>query len=164
MNKTLIQQITRMAKKDQIVRKAYLKDVSLVAQTKKIDKLHLLQLKKIVHTYGWPTVSLVGKKAAHLAWLLVQHADTDTNFQKRCLKLMEKAAKTGQVSLGDVAYLTDRVLVIQRQAQIYGTQFYKDPISGWIPRPIIKPQDVNIRRAKMGLNSFEKYAKRMTHV
>ena len=50
------------------------------------------QLKTIIGTVGWPTISRVGFEASSAAWLIAQHADYDKEFQKDCLKLMENSA------------------------------------------------------------------------
>ena len=124
-----------MARLDQAVRKSG-------GEITVVDQKNLTRMKQIVSDFGWPTISLVGKKASHMAWLLVQHADEDLKFQKHCLNLMKEAIKKKEVMLPDIAYLTDRVLVNQGKLQIYGTQFYK-PIKDW--------QNLNARRIRMGL-------------
>lgn len=136
INRTLAQEILGMARLDQSVRK-------LGKETSHVDQKNLVRMKQIIADFGWPTISLVGKKASHMAWLLVQHADTDLKFQKHCLGLMKKAVKKKEVQLPNIAYLTDRVLVNQGKSQIYGTQFYK---------PIRDRQNLDTRRASMGLS------------
>lgn len=136
INKTLAQEILGMARLDQSVRK-------LGKEMSHVDQKNLVRMKQIVAAFGWPVISLVGKRASHMAWLLVQHADTDLKFQEYCLSLMKEAAKNKEVMLSDVAYLTDRVLVNQGKSQIYGTQFYK---------PIRDRQNLDTRRASMGLS------------
>ena len=42
---------------------------------------------------------------------------------RRCLDLLAEAAIRGEASRADLAYLTDRVLLAEGQAQVYGTQF-----------------------------------------
>ena len=134
-NKKLAQEILTMAKLDQAIRKSG-------GEITAVDQKNLTRMKQIVSDFGWPTISLVGKKASHMAWLLVQHADTHLKFQKHCLNLMKEAIKKKEVMLPDIAYLTDRVLVNQGKLQIYGTQFYK---------PVRDKQDLNVRRLSMGL-------------
>ena len=68
-----------------------------------------LWMKEVVLKHGWPGKSVVGSQAAVYAWLLVQHADTDREFQQECLKKMEALPK-GEVRPADIAYLTDRIL------------------------------------------------------
>src|SRR5262249_1178792 len=79
-----------------------------------VDQRSRDRLKEVVNKHGWPGKSLVGKDGAHAAWLLVQHADGDLAFQKRCLALM-KAAPKGDVEPQNVAYLTDRILVAEKK-------------------------------------------------
>jgi hypothetical protein len=64
----------------------------------------------------------VGADGASAAWLLMQHAAADRAFLRECLDLMVAALESGEVSPSEVAYLTDRVLLAERQPQVYGTQ------------------------------------------
>lgn len=159
-NTKLSKAILQMAKVEQKVRKAFLKDVSLSKELEKIDASNLKKLKKIVKKFGWPTIQLVGKRASNLAWLLVQHADHDLKFQKFCLRLMIKEAKRGNVLWENVAYLTDRVLVNSDKPQLYGTQFY-DRERKLNPRKILDISNLNKRRKRMGLEPFEIYKKKL---
>src|SRR5258708_380628 len=72
--------------------KSDFKDQKALAQMTALDKEHTARLKAVVAAHGWPGKSLVGEKAAHAAWLLVQHADADPAFQRRCLHPHGKAA------------------------------------------------------------------------
>lgn len=73
------------------------------------DTKNRLWLKEVVLKHGWPGKSLVGSQGAIDAWLLVQHADNDREFQQECLTKME-ALPTGEVRPMDIAYLADRIL------------------------------------------------------
>ena len=88
-----------------------------------VDRDNTAWLKSVVEASGWPSADRVGAEGAHAAWLLVQHADHDPAFQAKCLPLLRAAAERGEGSLGDVAYLTDRVLVKEGKPQLYGTQY-----------------------------------------
>ncbi len=113
--------------------------------------------------YGWPGKSLVGKDGANAAWLLVQHADRDPAFQKRCLDLMKEAARKGEVSGQELAYLTDRVRVAQGEKQLYGTQFHT--VDGrLVPQPIEDEPNVDKRRKEIGLSTMAEYEKLMHEV
>src|SRR3546814_4825245 len=72
---------------------------------------------------GWPTISAVGEKASHAAWLLAQHADDDPALQVRALRLMEPLAKAGEASKSNYAYLYDLVMLKLAGKQRYATQF-----------------------------------------
>lgn len=156
----IAQEIIQMALLDQKVRKAYELKPAYLKKMREIDELNLTKVKKIVKQIGWPTISLVGKKASHFAWLLIQHADIDVEFQQYCLELMKKEVENGEVTKTDIAYLTDRILVNKGKPQLYGTQFY-DRERELIPREILDISNLNKRRKSMGLEPFEIYKKKL---
>ena len=162
MNKELAKKINRLADEDQEFRK------KLKIGTKgnsKIDQKNTSELKQIIKEYGWPTIPLVGKKASHNAWLLAQHADLDHKFQKKVLNMLRKIERIqpASVRLSNIAYLTDRVLVAENKKQEFGTQFFASKETGWkyIPRPIRDKKNLDVRRARYGLDGFESYVKIM---
>lgn len=127
-----------------------------------IDQRNQLWLGEQIKQFGWPGKSLVGEQAAHAAWLLVQHADANPDFQERCLGLM-KAAAPGEVTPVDIAYLTDRVLVARGQPQVYGTQC--EEVDGrFQPKVCIEPESLDQRRKEVGLQPIKEYLKVMEEV
>lgn len=158
-NKKLAKKILEMARLDQKVRKIYAKNRLNVEEVKKIDRINLVKMKKIVKEVGWPTISLVGKRVSHLAWLLVQHADGDIKFQEYCLKRMKEAAKRNDVAMANIAYLTDRILVNKGKPQLYGTQFYRNENGRLVPKAIKEFENLDKRRSEMGLEPFKIYKK-----
>ena len=156
-NKALAKLISDMAKMDQLERMKVKQKQKLYSGLAKADMARSRQMKRIVNKYGWPTRKLVGKRASHFAWLLVQHADHDIKFQEYCLKLIKEAGENDEAVKNEVAFLTDRILVKQGKLQIYGTQFYFDKNGELIPRPIFNLPHLNDRRKTMGLGSFNEY-------
>lgn len=128
--------------------------------TPMLDKKNTAKLKQIVKKYGWPTLSLVGEKGAHAAWLIVQHSP-DLYFQKKCLKKMRDAMEAGEAERQDVAYLIDRVLVREKKGQLFGTQFrVAKNQNRFEPFPIHRRAYLNRRRLEYGLGDFKSYAKK----
>jgi len=132
---------------------------ALAAMTR-IDEDNSARMHEIVDEVGWPTKSAVGSDGAQAAWLLVQHADLDVAFQRRCLTLMEEELARDDVYAGNFAYLTDRVLVNEGKQQEYGTQFHTAG-GKQQPRPIRDAKHVDARRKKMGLSTLDEYRKMM---
>jgi hypothetical protein len=122
-----------------------------------VDQKNRARLKEVVDKYGWPGKSLVAKDGAHAAWLLVQHADGDLAFQKRCLDLMKAAGKE-EAAAEDVAYLTDRILIGEKKKQMYGTQLQQQD-GRFTPQPIEDEANVDKRRAEVGLQPLAEYLK-----
>jgi hypothetical protein len=104
---------------------------------------------------GWPAPARVGAEAAEAAWLIVQHAIGLPDFQRKMLPLIQEAAEAGDVPAWQAAYLEDRIRVFEGRLQLYGTQFDWDEAGALSPLPIENPQDVNLRRAAVGLDTIE---------
>jgi hypothetical protein len=145
-------EIISMSLRDQEMRKSQQWDAS-------IDHKNTARMKEI----GWPTQSKVGVQASNMAWLLVQHADHEREFQKMCLNLM-KAQPQGEVVAANIAYLEDRVRVGEGRPQLYGTQFYGDEHGNFGPSPIEDIDNINQRREAVGLAAFEDYSAQMNKI
>jgi hypothetical protein len=168
----LTSELARRVKTDQDARKAMIaimqklnisNDAKLKAKTpdlfkrvEDIDRQNVAWMKEVVEDKGWPGRSLVGKSGAHDAWLLVQHADEDKPFQKKCLKLMAAMLPNGEVDKTDYAYLVDRVLVGEGKKQLYGTQT-KLVKGDCIPDPVEDEANLDKRRKEMGMMPMAKY-------
>lgn len=130
------------------------------------DQLNALQrenstrLGKIVAQHGWPSLSAVGNDASQGAWLIVQHADYDRNWQRKMLGLMEPLIARGEIRKADVAYLRDRLDVADYRPQRYGTQGRCVEINTWQPFDLADRNNVDEWRMSMGMSSLEAYVQR----
>jgi len=124
-----------------------------------IDKKNTQRMREIINEVGFPTISLVGKEGTHNAWLLIQHADRDIEFQRECLRLMKEVSRD-EVDVTDLAYLEDRVRINSKQPQLYGTQFTQEG-GKHVPLPIEDEENVNERRARMGMDTLSDQIKLM---
>jgi hypothetical protein len=131
-----------------------------LARVPTIDLSNQKRLKEIVRTFGWPTISRFGEDAAHAAWLIAQHADRVPEFQREVLGHLEILRPLGEVRLQDYALLFDRVNAPQR----YGTQGKCNTSAGWAPRAIDSPDEVDNRRAEVGLGPLSAYIQVMTKI
>ena len=127
-----------------------------------LDEFTTDKLKNILRSIKWPNISKYGKQADQNAWLLVQHADHDPDFQKDILQILEKLWKIGESSSQNFAYLFDRVALSyfdpsKRQLQRYGTQGMCKGKGVWEPYLMEDPDNVDVRRSEVGLESLAKY-------
>ncbi len=123
-----------------------------------VDAENTAFMKGVIAKHGWPGKSLVGAEAAAAAWLLVQHADHDPEFQTQALEHVKTAFKTGDATGQQLAYLTDRVLLKQGKKQLYGTQFVGMGADAK-PAPIEDEANVDQRRKEVGLPPLADYAR-----
>jgi uncharacterized protein DUF6624 len=113
--RALRRQLRDMVKEDQDARLAFDKTRFAAA-----DERNRPEVLRIFSNYGWVTYALAGKDAAHDFWLLVQHQTPE--IQRRLLPALETAARSGNASMSDYAYLYDRVQVGLGKPQRWGTQ------------------------------------------
>ena len=116
------------------------------------DSLNLIVVRNILDQYGWLGPEVVGRRGNTTLFLVIQHSDLKT--QEKYLPVMREAVKNGKAEGSQLALLIDRVEMYNGRPQIYGSQvngdrFYK----------IIDEVNVNKRRATVGLEPLEDYAK-----
>jgi hypothetical protein len=129
-----------------------------------IDRQNTAELKELLKLYPWFTISEFGWEADKNAWLLVQHADLDAQFQRQMLEILEPLAAQGETSPKTFAYLYDRVASsfqnpAERKLQRYGTQGQCSGPRTWEPLPVEDPDNLDDRRAKVGLPPMAEYKK-----
>lgn len=127
-----------------------------------VDARNTRELKTLLETYRWFTIREFDAVADRNAWLLVQHADADPEFQKRVLKILEPLVKSGDTSPRSFAYLYDRVAASpqdsgSRQLQRFGTQGQCSGPGTWDPHPVEDPAKLDERRREFGLEPLEEY-------
>lgn len=129
---------------------------SLIKQIMLNDSLNLIQVKKILDKKGWLGPEVIGPKGNMTLFLVIQHADFQT--QKQYLPMMKKAVKDNKASASNFALLQDRVAMRGNKKQIYGSQVGREKESGrYYVFPIRCPKNINKRRAKMNLPPIEEY-------
>ena len=130
------------------------------ARMEAVDARNRPEVLHIFDQYGWVTRSLAGKDAAHNYWLLIQHQTPE--IQRRFLPELERAAKAGEASMSDYAYLYDRVQVGLGKPQHWGSQF---TCKG--RKPVLDPVDdragLDVRRHELSMPPIRAYLKFASH-
>ena len=125
-------------------------------EMKRVHEENNSRIKDIINDGGWPLQSQVGEDGAEAAWLIVQHAILEPEFQKECVSHLEKAVASGEANSWHLAYLQDRVLIQENKPQIFGTQHVVN--NGKMePLPINNICEANQRRRELGLWSLEEH-------
>ena len=150
-------EIQSMIEIDQAMRIKALSDPAFWDET--VDRQHTERMKHIVSEIGWPTISKVGLESSYDAWLLVQHADEDLDFQIACLELMKEAG-LGEVDILNIVYLADRTQVNQNLGQLYGTQF-TEINNQHVPKLIEDETNIDKRRESVGLGPMSEQIEQM---
>lgn len=122
-----------------------------------IDSTNLVQVEALIAKYGWMGKSFVGEKGNSALFVVIQHANLAA--QLKYVSLLQKSVEEGESRPGSLALMQDRILMRQGKKQIYGSQVIFNKKREQEFYPIEDEKNVNIRRAKIGMQSLEEYAK-----
>ncbi|MFK8104853.1 MAG: DUF6624 domain-containing protein [Saprospiraceae bacterium] len=123
-----------------------------------LDSVNTVRIIEIIEEFGYPGKTMVGNQAA-TAFLVIQHADLAV--QEKYLPVLRAAADKNELRWSSLALLIDRINIRNGKKQIYGSQVSRDPVTGKSRfSPIEEEAKVNERRAAIGLEPIEDYAKR----
>lgn len=120
-----------------------------------IHNENAMNLAKIIDKIGYPTIKKVGREAYAAAWLIIQHAIEQPDFMKRCAALLQLEVERNEADPMHLAYLLDRINVMEGKPQLYGTQYDWDKNGELNPNLLDDIHKVNDRRASLGLNSID---------
>lgn len=123
------------------------------------DSINLIKITEILDKYGWVGADKVGGQANQTLFLVIQHSDLKT--QQKYLPMMREAVKIGNANGSALALLEDRVALGEGKRQIYGSQIgYDNETNKSFVLPLEDPDNVDKRRAEVGLGLLADYVKR----
>ena len=173
---TVKQRLIVMGKADQDIQQIAIRDIQtckvkfgspdmleVMAYGRDISNTTRTELRKILTKTGWPVISIYGEEADKAAFLIVQHADRDTELQHMALQLLEPLARRGETDKENYALLFDRVRVNAGQAQRFGTQGSCKK-HRWITDKTENPRGLDRRRASFNLPAMKEYVKQAQHM
>ena len=125
----------------------------------KMDSVNAKKISAILDQYGWLGKEDIGEQGNSTLFLVIQHADITT--QLRYLPMMRKAVADGKARGTSLALLEDRTARRQGKKQIYGSQLMLNNKTGkYFVQPMIEPENVDQRRASVGLIPIAEYVSR----
>ena len=125
-----------------------------------MDSINLIRIEEIIAEHGWPGYSLVGEDVADVAFLVLQHCG-NTVIMEKYFPLMKDAVAKKEMDKSSLALFVDRIRMFKGEKQLYGTQLsYIDSTQSLELYPVEDEQNLNARRAEMGLPTIEDYLKR----
>ena len=119
-------------------------------------------VKEIISQIGFPTIKRTSYKAYKAAVLVVLHSE-DITFINQSVKHLQDAEPL-TIERRDIAYLVDKARVIQNMSQLYGTQYVIDVNRKITFISIQKPDELEKRRAELGMESFDDYKKSVEQI
>ena len=120
------------------------------------DSTNLIFVSNIIDNRGWLGADVVGELGNSTLFYVIQHSNTET--WEKYLPAMRNAVKKGNAKGAQLALLEDRAALARGERQTYGSQligFYDK--SGYMVQPMIDPDNVDKRRAEVGLGRMQEY-------
>ena len=92
MNQTLRKELLAMREKDistrsGLVERGELYDKEYNPEMRLVHESNNKRIMEIIEEFGWPLQSVVGKDGSEAAWLIVQHAVLEPEFQEECINI-----------------------------------------------------------------------------
>ncbi|MEO0470319.1 MAG: DUF6624 domain-containing protein [Bacteroidota bacterium] len=87
-----------------------------------LDPENMVLIEAIVHKYGYPGKSMVGKRFQSVACLVIEHAASSDSARARALlPEVAEAYRKGEIFPGVIRMLLDRLQVLEDGTQIFGS-------------------------------------------
>ncbi len=116
------------------------------------DSLSFNSLTQIIDIYGYPSKEMAGESASIPFYIL---SFAPLMIKEKYMNEFILAADRGNISWRSLAYFIDKVKVARGEKQVYGTSGTYDKDYNYTMYPVIDPENLNKRRAGVGLESLE---------
>ena len=163
MNFPLMRELEKILVDDQSVRGNKSKDDETYARRQQeMDAQNLVKVEAILQKYGWLGQDIIGSNGNEALFLVIQHSTPAV--MEKYLPIMKAAVLEKKAEATQLALLQDRVNMNQGKKQIYGSQLRSnsqnaDGSENWFIYPIEDAQNVDKRRAEIGLRPIAEYMK-----
>lgn len=131
-------------------------------QNETYHKNHDINEKKVLHildSIGWPSKKIIGEQGNLTICNVLQHSSLEV--REKYLLLMRKAFKDKELSARFLVRAEDRIATDKNELQIYGGQMkYYPETKSFNFWPIKDPENLEKRRAEMGMESISEFLKR----
>lgn len=122
------------------------------------DSVNLVKVKAILDEYGWLGPDVIGSQGNTTLFLVIQHADIET--QQKYLPMMREAVKNKKARASSLALLEDRTALRTGRKQIYGSQIERAEDGSYHVSALEDPENVDKRRAEVGLQPLNEYTQK----
>lgn len=125
------------------------------------EKKHVINEKKvkaILDQYGWPSKEMIGEHGNWTIANVLQHSSYEIRI--KYLPMMRQAVKDHKLEARFLVRAEDRIATDQGELQIYGGQMkYYPETKTFNVWPVLDPENIDKRRAKIGLEPIADFLK-----
>lgn len=121
-----------------------------------LDSENQKEVSKIIEKMGYQGRLQVGTEYEDVMFLVMQHSNIE--MIEKYLPILKQEVKNRNLKPRTIAYLTDRLMLLKKKPQVYGTQ-YVDKNGERELYEIENVNEVNYRRFKVGLTMLDQFEK-----
>ncbi len=121
------------------------------------DSLNLIRVREILDEYE----TLEFGEENEVLWAVIQHSNLE--LQKHYLPKFIDACQKNALRAELVAVMQDRILCWSGKPQLYGSQGRINEFGEFVPAEIEDVENVDVRRAEMGMCSLREYIDKMSN-
>ncbi len=128
---------------------AKLKQIEKDYSQNKNDTTVFKRIDNIIAKYGYPAKQQVGKDNDIIFFII---SSANWKIKEKYFEVFKEASLKNDISLKDMAYFEDKLLIAKEGYQLYGTQsHYNEKTKQTVYYPVKDLVNMNERRLKMGL-------------
>ncbi|SDC13090.1 DUF6624 domain-containing protein [Niabella drilacis] len=122
------------------------------------DSSNVIFATQLLDKYGWLGPQNVGLQGTQALFLIIQHANLET--QKKYYPIILQAEKEGNILSSNVAIMEDRIAVREGREQTYGSQgYYDSEKKKTFIYPLLDFENLDKLRKSRGLEPMKEYIK-----
>lgn len=121
-------------------------------QLRYFDSLTFSRITHIIDVFGYPSKAIAGESNSIPFYIL---SFAPVIIKEKYLNQLILAADRDDISWKSLAYFIDKLKVAKGEKQIYGTQGSYDKEFNYTMFPVIEPEKLNERRARVGLEKLD---------
>jgi len=149
-------------RRDSIGRALGFESEAFKTQNEIYHKNHDINEKKVLQildSLGWPNKKIIGEQGNLTICNILQHSSIEV--REKYLPLMRKAVEDKELSPRFLVRAVDRIATDKNELQVYGGQMkYYSETKSFNFWPIKDPENLEKRRAEMGMESISQFLKR----
>lgn len=138
----------------QIMRASDKEMAELSARMNRTDSINRAKIAQLFDKYGWLGSDKVGD-AASVQFVILQHAPVAMQIKYK--SKLQKGVKCGDILPSQYAEFEDRIAVLSKKKQTYGTQILYDDEGKPYVAECVSPKKVDELRRKVGLPPMGEY-------
>lgn len=154
---TIQEELKKIFEIDQENNSKYSKKEITIEKLIELQDINFKDFNKIIIENGFPFKDIVGDESYKQAVTIALHSNPKN--MRIYESIFSKIEDTSKIDLADKAYFIDKLRLMEKRPQVYGTQYTKKSDGTISFKEIEDIENVNVKRNNLGIGTLEEYKK-----